>query len=1003
MMGAPYTMSSRSRVHTGCRTAGSRHAGTKILGRSSRHVTFVLVLLLSLLTPAPVGAWKPFTHIHTGDEAWSDATDDGRVTISSQTYAIRPEIVAALRQWPEHYRAGVIGPDGIPDLVYGQSEIHPTATGRWLLHIYTKAWEAQTSSEYTGDERGQILAFTYGYLTHAAGDVWAHTVVNDFAVGVFPSEDDISEDERAALIAIRHVILEGYVGDATPGFDGNRELRDRLSDGDLSDDSTPRIQFDVLHRFIYRTLIDLHAGTPSESGWPARGKAIDYFIDLEGKLQIERAKRRDGASWTDCLGDSYGCEPIAVTLSPIDTLRGPVEGVAVTHWTCTKGRVGFPWQVCIDDPTDTGIVDRAVAKYLGSWIDDIRLGLEHWSELGLAITRGLFDPQARRNAQNAACAERGSDDSPLRASCEQQIGIRDAVLREADPFILQYMISMLGFPDETSDVLEVLREVADFLDVLGIPFNPIRAGLDELKEVAKGIITDAIYDAFKVDVALVDSFLSHPTSWLEVDEEVELPGLGRVRIFSPGDHARIDEYMGLPAHHHVADRPPIHGFPGRSTRLSDAAQVTPVAFAPLGNTVTMAKLLLLDGQEVNRLLGDLLRDAGHIGKAAVVRAYVDGPRIPANMMIDGLHVESGIVGPDLPWLRSIDSDHAWRVDGQPRFCNADDEPRCSGPSPLSGPRRPTPRPAALNGGNGNFPVWESCELRPGFRALFRDWENLGLAFPDLGDACTPTSFISGSPSLPEPPAQVKDHRYYFETGFRVDDDQIYDLFERRGGVDTFGFPVSRTFQLLGCRVQIFQRQVVELCAGRRPSLLNTLDPGMFPYTRVNGSNFPAPDLDLKEATPQVGTPGYAQRILDFVRANAPDEWEGEPVNFGATFFGSVTPETDGTLQPGILGLLALELWGVPISRPARDPSNPAFVYQRFQRGIMHYARGEGTRGILLADYVKAILRDHDLPPDLREQARGSRYFAQYCPDQPDSLCRPEDLPGTDLVWAFEPG
>jgi hypothetical protein len=44
-----------------------------------------------------------------------------------------------------------------------------------------------------------------------------------------------------------------------------------------------------------------------------------------------------------------------------------------------------------------------------------------------------------------------------------------------------------------------------------------------------------------------------------------------------------------------------------------------------------------------------------------------------------------------------------------------------------------------------------------------------------------------------------------------------------------------------------------------------------------------------------------------------------------------------------------------------------------------------------------------VPADLREQARGSRLFAQYCPGRPGWLCRPDQLPGTELIFAFEEG
>jgi hypothetical protein len=116
------------------------------------------------------------------------------------------------------------------------------------------------------------------------------------------------------------------------------------------------------------------------------------------------------------------------------------------------------------------------------------------------------------------------------------------------------------------------------------------------------------------------------------------------------------------------------------------------------------------------------------------------------------------------------------------------------------------------------------------------------------------------------------------------------------------------------------------------------------------------------------------------------------VAFGQTFFGNANP------------LISLEVWGAPISEPRQDPSNTNFVYQRFQRGVMHYDATTGkTQALLLADYLKDILRGRDLPDDLAAAARGSKYFGQYCPTSPNWLCHPADLPATDLTFAFETG
>jgi hypothetical protein len=105
-----------------------------------------------------------------------------------------------------------------------------------------------------------------------------------------------------------------------------------------------------------------------------------------------------------------------------------------------------------------------------------------------------------------------------------------------------------------------------------------------------------------------------------------------------------------------------------------------------------------------------------------------------------------------PWLQSIDSDHAWRQDGLPVFCN-DGGPCVAGA---------TARPASLNGGNGTMPIWESCVLRPAFRTLYRDWENGADQFPDLLDG------MSADPaSDPNPPtSNLAPSGAFYDDGLR---------------------------------------------------------------------------------------------------------------------------------------------------------------------------------------------------------------------------------------------
>ncbi len=268
----------------------------------------------------------------------------------------------------------------------------------------------------------------------------------------------------------------------------------------------------------------------------------------------------------------------------------------------------------------------------------------------------------------------------------------------------------------------------------------------------------------------------------------------------------------------------------------------------------------------------------------------------------------------------------------------------------------------------------------------------------------PVAQPAPSPAPSAPVAQ--DERFFAQTRYRIGEDAFWDYFNKRGGVGTFGYPVSNTFSLLGMKVQVFQRQVLQLRPDGGVQTMNILDEGLMPYTKINGSNFPAPDPNVIKGSPTPDDPDYLEKAMKFVKDTAPDQFDGEQVNFAGTFFSSVKPEDafPNGVPEGLEGLLPafnIEIWGLPTSRPTYDPTNRNFIYQRFQRGIMHYDKGCGcTQGLLLADYFKAILTGRNVPGDLAAQARGSRFFGQWAPGKPGWLARPNDLPASSLDNAF---
>jgi hypothetical protein len=268
--------------------------------------------------------------------------------------------------------------------------------------------------------------------------------------------------------------------------------------------------------------------------------------------------------------------------------------------------------------------------------------------------------------------------------------------------------------------------------------------------------------------------------------------------------------------------------------------------------------------------------------------------------------------------------------------------------------------------------------------------------------------------------------YFPQTGYEV---AFGDYFDRRGGVGTFGYPISRLFLLQGFPTQIFQRAVLQQWPDGSVHLLNLLDPGLLPFTSFNGAVVPAFDPTVVAQAPTPGSPDYGSRILDFVAATAPDLFDGRTVNFHQTFLNTVTaaaafppipppaycqqhglPASSCTTPPGygdpsLLPGFDLEIWGIPTSHPMVDPTNSQFIYQRFQRGIMHYQGNLGvTEGLLLGEYFKSVLTGQNLPADLAQEATGSPYLRQYCATGPHWICRPDQLDpsSTDLTGAFEP-
>ena len=142
-------------------------------------------------------------HFWIGQQVINDVQDDGKITLAGRSYEVDEQIRRAIIDHPDRFRMGNLGPDVFPDPVVGQTTTHPGLkkgwkTDEWLKHLITSA--------NSPDE----VAMAFGFVAHAAGDVFAHTYVNAYAGDVFILTDDERDVER------RHFVLEKYIEALTP-------------------------------------------------------------------------------------------------------------------------------------------------------------------------------------------------------------------------------------------------------------------------------------------------------------------------------------------------------------------------------------------------------------------------------------------------------------------------------------------------------------------------------------------------------------------------------------------------------------------------------------------------------------------------------------------------------------------------------------------------------------------------------------------------------------------
>lgn len=156
---------------------------------------------------------KSKTHIFMANMIIREIKETNGITIPGfGTYQVPEDMKTAILSKPSAFRAGAVGPDFYPDMIVGQSIIHPENSGKWL-DIMEKQLRMMPKASC---EWNESYAFYLGYLMHYAGDMFGHTYVNKWAKGSFPAISDAIKSPENAKIIMRHILVESYMDERVP-------------------------------------------------------------------------------------------------------------------------------------------------------------------------------------------------------------------------------------------------------------------------------------------------------------------------------------------------------------------------------------------------------------------------------------------------------------------------------------------------------------------------------------------------------------------------------------------------------------------------------------------------------------------------------------------------------------------------------------------------------------------------------------------------------------------
>ena len=665
-----------------------------------------LLLAASCCLAAPADGFGLKTHVYIADQVWQDIADC-RVSIRGQDFAVPAETCRAVRAHRGEFLAGALGPDVFPDVLVGQSIVHPGMPNGWQAND----WLNHLLSHARSDEE---IAFAWGFAMHFAGDVFAHSYVNNYAGGVFEIDSD-----RTKGIELRHFRLEKYI---------DQHLDYRIDPAVLR----------VPSAFLSQQLIQYDYGA---GGGPRVG---DFYASAaanpEGFVRDSTRRLRAGGP----------AAPVMTLLTMLDLarvarLRAPGQEAAerarlnqaATNVRAVEDRLHLPHsETMVFDERSPGYAGasreartevqtayrlyasqveawqqaRALTVFTAAWVHDLEIAAQRYIEASLEFGMDMLrsgdsarPPFEERGSATAAyrrwlaCYAPVLQGNPVAAGdlvCERMRAMRsDLALRRAA------LLSSVGAQPRSSYFR--LLQIDEYLGGLA---EDVVTGLIGLRDESfANLLDEGLAPTPVTGDSLNATFATAPN--------------GQLAFQCVADW--IDADLGM--------RPPLATGADRTCDQAPRTRqaLDPASFAPLDDALVLARLALLDQAGVRQLAQRF-----H-GDPAALRL---GTQARYSVLLDS--------------VRSLDGSQQWRGTAMP--------------FPRRDPYRATPPARSFGyapGGTGpaGFPFYQSEALRRSvFAALFpRPFEGAILMRAEMQPPAYPFRSCAGDPFRDAPQAATE--------------------------------------------------------------------------------------------------------------------------------------------------------------------------------------------------------------------------------------------------------